>query len=64
MTAGRVLQPLGAAAALFEALEDWRGAAAAQHLAALVCQAARRTPQRNAAAAAFCRLAARAEACC
>ena len=62
--AARVLQPLEAAAALYEGLEDWRAAAAALHLAALVCQAARRTAARNAAAAGFCRLSARAEACC
>lgn len=62
--ARRVLQPLASAAALYEALEDWRQAAAAQHLVALVCQAARRTAQRNVAAAAFSRLSACAEACC
>lgn len=59
-----MLQPLEAAAALYEGLEDWRSAAAALHLAALVCQTARRTAARNAAAAGFCRLSARAEACC
>ncbi|KAK9819565.1 hypothetical protein WJX81_006699 [Elliptochloris bilobata] len=60
----RVLQPLEAAAALFEGLEDWRSAAAALHLAAVVCQTVRRTAQRNAVAAGFCRMSARAEACC
>lgn len=51
-----VLQPLGAAAAGFTALEGYSKAAEAQHLIAVVCHAVNDTGLRNVAAGEFQKL--------
>lgn len=56
----RYLTPLKMAAAALEDCEDWAGAAEAQHIIALACDAAHLQPQRNLAAGAWQRLTARA----
>ncbi len=56
----RYLAPLKMAAAALEDCEDWAAAAEAQHLIALVYNAAHLQPQRNLASSAWQRLAARA----
>jgi hypothetical protein len=52
----RVLEPLLAAAAGYEVLENWHAAAQAQHLVACTADAAGLLEERDAAAAAFQRL--------
>ena len=52
----RVINPLAAAAEVYEKLEDWGAAADMQHALALACDSAGLTERRNAAATAWQRL--------